>query len=217
MPITAGMVSAASGLKNPAGSLELGYRTNLCANPNFETAATFWANNGTGVVVERSTEESYLSSLASLKVTVQTAQFTGCVYGTSARIPITPGESYRFSLYIKTPATNTLASYRLRVRTWTALSGGSTIGTLAGTSVEIQPGADWTRLSFAPVLTDLGIAAATLLVDRSTAAVSGGEVFYIDNVLFEKSATVRDYFDGNTSGAFWGGAANLSISGTSPY
>ncbi len=219
MPITAGMVSAASGLKNPAGSLELGYRTNLVANPNFETSSASWSANGAGVTVERSTEEAYGGSTASLKSVLSTGAFTGPTYGASGngRIPITPNESYRFSLYLKTPATNTVASYRLRIRTFTALVGGSAINLTASTATEIQPGADWIRLTFAPAFTDPGIAACTLIVDRTTAAPFAGESFYIDNVLFEKATTFRDYFDGNTAGAFWGGTANLSISGTSPY
>ena len=216
MPITAGMVSAASGLKNPAGAIELGYRVNLCANPNFDSSTTFWAANGAGASIEKS-EEAFISGSSSLKTTLGTASFTGPVYGNSGRIAVTPGESYRFSVYIKTGPDNEVASYRLRTRTFTALSGGSTIGNPASTAVEIQPGSEWTRLSFAPVYSDPGIAAVTLLIDRTTTSVSSGDFFYIDNVIFEKSSTLKDYFDGNSPGAFWGGEENASISGITPY
>jgi hypothetical protein len=216
MPITAGMMSAASGLKNPAGAVELGYRVNLCTNPNFETNTSFWAANGAGVSIEASTDAFY-DGTKSLKVTLDTGSFTGTVFGNSGRIAVTPGQSYRYSLYIKTGPDNEVSSYRLRVRTFTALSGGTTISNLGSTAVEFQPNSEWTRLSFAPVITDPGIAAVTLLVDRTTSTVAAGDFFYIDNVLFEKSATLNNYFDGNSVGAFWGGAQNGSISGTSPY
>jgi hypothetical protein len=216
MPITAGMVSAASGLKNPAGAVELGYRVNLCANPNFETSTTYWNINGAGVTIEKSSENFY-SGTSSLKVVLGTASFTGAVYGSSDRIPVTPGESYRFSLYIKTGPDNEVASYRLRTRTFTAVSGGSTIANPASAAVEIQPDSEWTRLSFAPVYSDPGIAAITLTIDRTTSATLAGDFFYIDNVIFEKSSTLRDYFDGSSPGGFWGGAENASISGISPY
>lgn len=216
MPITAGMMSAASGLKNPAGSVDLGYRTNLCANPNFEASTTYWNLNGAGVTIEKSSENFY-SGTSSLKVTLSTASFTGAVYGGANRIPITPGESYRFSLYIKTGPDNEVASYRLRTRTFTAVSGGSTIANPASAAIEIQPNSEWTRLSFAPVYSDPGIAAITLTIDRTTTATSAGDFFYIDNVIFEKSSTLKDYFDGNSIGAFWGGEINASISGTTPY
>jgi hypothetical protein len=81
----------------------------------------------------------------------------------------------------------------------------------------VQPDSEWTRLSFAPTLTDPGIAAVTLTIDRTTTAPSAGDILYIDNVLFEKSSTLNDYFDGNSLGAFWGGEINASISGTTPY
>ena len=216
MPITAGMMSAASGLKNPAGAVELGYRVNLCANPNFEASATYWNVNGAGVSLEQSSEESN-SGTASLKVTLDTASFTGAVYGSSNRIPVTPGQSYRFSVYIKTGPDNELASYRLRTRTFTSLTGGTVIGNPASTAVEVQPGSEWTRLSFSPTYSDPGIAAVFLAVDRTTSASSPGDILYIDNVLFEKSSTLNDYFDGNSLGAFWGGEINASISGTTPY
>jgi hypothetical protein len=216
MPITAGMVSAASGLKNPAGAIELGYRVNLCANPNFDSSTTFWAANGAGASIEKS-EEVSISGSSSLKVTMGTATFTGAVYGNSSRIPVTPGQSYRFSLYIKTGPDNEVGSYRIRTRTYTAVSGGSTIGNPASAAVEIQPGSEWTRLSFAPVYSDPGIAAVTLLIDKTTASIASGDVFFIDNVIFEKSSTLKDYFDGNSPGAFWGGAENASISGITPY
>lgn len=216
MPITAGMMSAASGLKNPANAVELGYRINLCANPNFETSTLYWNQNGAGVSIEKTSEE-FFSGTSSLKVTLDTASFTGAVYGGSNRIPITPSQSYRFSLYIKTGPDNAVASYRLRTRTFTEVSGGSTIANPASTAVEVQPDSEWTRLSFAPTLTDPGIAAVTLTIDRTTTAPSAGDILYIDNVLFEKSSTLNDYFDGNSLGAFWGGEINASISGTTPY
>jgi hypothetical protein len=216
MPITAGMVSAASGLKNPAGAVALNYRVNLCANPNFDGSTTFWAANGAGASIEKS-EEAFISGSSSLKVTMGTASFTGAVYGNSGRIPITPGESYQFSLYIKTGPDNEVASYRLRTRTFTAVSGGSTIANPASAAVEIQPDSEWTRLSFAPVYSDPGIAAVTLTIDRTTTTTAAGDFFYTDNVIFEKSSTLKNYFDGSSPGAFWGGAENASISGITPY
>jgi len=215
MPVTAGMMSAASGLKNPAGAIELGYRVNLCANPNFETSTTLWAANGVSTIV-RSTD-SFYSGTASLKVTLDTGTFSGAVFGNSGRIAVTPGQSYRFSAYIKTGPSNEVGSYRLRTRTFTALSGGTTVSNLGSTAVEFQPDSEWTRLTFAPVITDPGIAAVNLIIERTTSAAAPGDFFYLDNVLFEKSSTINDYFDGNSVGAFWGGAVNASISGITPY
>lgn len=217
MPITAGMVSAASGLKNPAGAVELGYRVNFCANPNFEASTTYWNQNGAGVLLEKTSEE-FFSGTSSLKVILgSTSSFIGAVYGTNNRIPVTPGQSYRLSLYVKTGANNSVASYRLRTRTFTDVSGGSIISNPASTAVEIQPGSEWTRLSFAPAYTDPGIAAVTITLDRTTTSASTEDVVYIDNVIFEQSSTLKDYFDGSSPGAFWGGAENASISGITPH
>lgn len=214
MPITAGMVSAASGLKNPAGAVELDYRVNLCQNPNFESASTYWTSNG-ALSVARSDEAAY-EGTHSLKVALSLTTTSGVIYGNSNRVPVLPGESVRFSAYIKTAPDNAVGTYRLRVRTYTAVSGGSLIGNLSGIAVSIDPDSEWTRLDYSPTLSDPGIAAVTLVVDR-VSSTNANDIFYVDNVLFERSSTLRDYFDGNSSGAFWGGTANLSISGTSPY
>lgn len=215
MPITAGMVGSASGLKNPAGAKELGYRVNLCLNPNIESVSTYWTGNGS-LSVERSSEVSYTGSY-SLKVTLPTTINSGVIYGNNNRIPVVSGQQYYFSAYIKTPETNETSSYRLRIRTYTAVSGGSLIANLASTSTQVESGSDWVRLSYSPTLSDPGINAVTLLVDRSTAATNSGDYFYIDNVIFEKTSTLKDYFDGSSEGAFWAGTENLSISGTTPY
>jgi hypothetical protein len=213
MPITAGMVSAASGLKNPAGAIALGYRVNLCKNPNIDTNSTGWSALTT--TIERSSEQFY-SGTHSIKINYGTESGAGTIYGSSDRIPVTSGQQYTFSAYLKTGVANSVSSYRLRVRTYTAVSGGSTISTIASTAVELQPDSDWTRLSFTPALTDPGIQAVILIIDRSTTATTG-DVLYVDSVLFEKSSTLKDYFDGNSLGAFWGGAENASISGITPY
>jgi hypothetical protein len=214
MPITAGMVSAASGLKNPAGAVELDYRVNLCQNPNFESASTYWTSNG-ALSVARSAEAAY-EGTHSLKVALSLTTTNGAIYGNSNRIPVSPGESCRFSVYIKTAPDNAVGTYRLRVRTYTAVSGGSLIGNLSGTSISIDPDSEWTRLNYAPTLSDPGIAAVTLLVDR-VSSTNANDIFYVDNVLFERSSTLKDYFDGSSPGAFWGGAENASISGITPY
>jgi hypothetical protein len=215
MPITAGMMSAASGLKNPASAVDLGYRVNLCANPNFESSSIYWTNSG-GLSVERS-DEAFYQGTHSLKSTVSTGTGGGALYGSSNRIPVTSGQNYQFSVYIKTGPDNEVASYRLRVNTFTAISGGSLISILSGVATQLQPDSEWTRLTFSSSFSDPGIVAVTLFVNKSSSTVNSGNIIYIDNVIFEKSSTLRDYFDGNSLGAFWGGEINASISGTTPY
>lgn len=215
MPLTAGVLSAASGgLKNPAGAVELGYRVNLCANPNFESSSTFWTSNG-ALSVARSDEAAY-EGTHSLKVALSLTTTSGVIYGNGNRVPVLPGESVRFSAYIKTAPDNAVGTYRLRIRTYTAVTGGTLIGNLSGTSVPIDPDSEWTRLNYSPTLSDPGIAAVTLLVDR-VSSTNANDIFYLDAVLFERSSTLKEYFDGNSVGAFWGGTANASISGTTPY
>ena len=216
MPITAGMVSAASGLKNPAGAVALGYRVNLCANPTFEVDSANWTALGASVVVAQSSEQAYSGS-SSLKVTLTTVSSIGATYGSTNRVPITAGNTYAVSAYIKTGASNEVGSYRLRVRAYSALTGGTIISTISGLSTELQPDSEWTRVSATVSLSDPGIQAVIFWVESTTTATNTGDVLYVDNVMIEKSTTVNNYFDGNSSGAFWGGAENASISGITPY
>jgi hypothetical protein len=48
-----------------------------------------------------------------------------------------------------------------------------------------------------------------------TNSTTNGDIFYLDDVLVEKSNTAGSYFDGDSG--FWSGTPHDSISGGTPY
>lgn len=216
MPITAGMVSAASGLKNPAGALQLGYRVNQVVNPSIESSSTTeWSFRGTGGTTSvRSSEDAYAGSF-SWKTTCGTVgEEAGPLYGKdNYRIPVIGSTQYTISCWAKLDPAATTQNFRFRLFNYTAQVAGS-INAVAGVSTSLTVADGWKRFS-ATYTTPAN--ALFCAFSFTTVSAITGEIFYADNFMFEKSATLKDYFDGNSPGAFWGGAENASISGITPY
>jgi len=190
-------------------------RTNLVFNPNFETNALF-SQCVTDGGITRSTTESYIGS-ASLAGTSNSAASTVLIFGTSRdtvaeRIPITVGQTYTGSLYVKSAAVSTNAFARLVF--YNAAGGVVSVsnGTASATSTTA-----WQRRS----ITATAPATATFVVLDARFPVSGIQTHYIDALLLETGSTLLPYFDGTYAEPYtnyslitqtWSGTANGSTS-----
>lgn len=211
MPLSLGVASGASNLKNPAEPFLLKYRTNMITNPSFEVDTTGWTSVA-GATLTRSTSEFYTGS-ASLRV-ANSSQSAAQFDNGGQMIPLNQGEgTYFISAYVKLDAGATTANYFLRFLQYVS-QGGSTVGTGNVGTLSLSPAGGWTRLSGS--FTKVGIAnfAAIRVVTSSTTPT---DIFYVDAVMLEKSSTLKPYFDGSSANSFWSGTPHASISATTPY
>jgi hypothetical protein len=205
MPLSLGVASGAGYLKNPAEPFLLGYRVNWVSNPSFEVDTTGWSAVA-GSTLSRDTV-NYRSGVASLKVvnaTTSAAQYSN--------IPLVAGSgSYTISAYVKLETGATTANYFIRQLQYENI-GGSTVaaGNIGIQSLSVT--GSWVRLTG----TISKAATANYLSIRVvTASTTGGDIFYVDDVMVEKGNTAGTYFDGDTG--FWAGTAHDSFSGSTPY
>ena len=206
MPLSLGVASGAGYLKNPAEPFLLGYRVNWAENPSFEVDTTGWSSVS-GAILSRDTV-NYRSGIASLKV-VNTSS-SAAQY---SNIPLVAGSgSYTVSAYVKLETGASPANYYLRQLQYAEIGGTSVATGNMGTQ-SLSVTGDWVRLtgtfSKAAIANFLNV---RIVTNSST----NGDIFYVDDVMVEKSDTAGTYFDGS-EGGFWSGTAHDSISGATSY
>lgn len=216
MPSTFGVVGAASSLKNPASARELGYRLNPVVNPSVEGTTVFqWSYRGfsTGSVTTRSNEQSYAGT-RSWKTVMSSEAECGPLYGAdNYRIPITGSTQYTISCFARLANNATTQNFRFRIFYYSAQVAGS-ISNTAGTQSSLSVADGWKRFSSTFTSPSNALFCA---FSFTTAAAVNGEIFYSDNYFFDRSSSLRDYFDGNSIGCFWTGTPEESFSATTPY
>jgi hypothetical protein len=205
MPLSLGVASGAGYLKNPAEPFLLGYRVNWVENPSFEVDTTGWSSVASATL-SRDTV-NYRSGLASLKVVN--------VSGSAAQysdLPLVAGSGfYTISAYVKLETGATTANYFIRQLQYENIGGPTVAAGNIGTQ-SLSVTGDWVRLTG----TINKAATANYLTFRVvTASTTGGDIFYVDDVMVEKGNTAGTYFDGDTG--FWAGTAHDSFSGSTPY
>ena len=209
MPLSLGVASAAGSLKNPAEPAALGYRVNYITNPSFEVDTTNWTAVGSSI--SRVTSQNVNGS-ACLQVTNSSngaAQFGG-----TGKIPLLGSSStYYLSAYVKLDTGATPANYFLRHLQYENAESTSTVssGNIGIQALTVT--GNWVRLSgsFTKAAN-----ANFVLIRVVTSSTTSGDVYFVDSVLLENSATLGTYFDGSSDG-FWAGAAHASFSGATPY
>jgi hypothetical protein len=213
MPLSIGIAASAGSLKNKLEPAALGYRVNLLPNPSLETNTATYTLRGSGTTISRSTDESFTGD-HSLKVNLGIGAAVGAFFSeVPNRYPIQP-KSYYFSAYVKLISSdNNNRSMRLRWFAYEFQTTGTNVQSASGTSVSCVSG-EWTRLSMLVDITASNANYITLIVERPTSA-DAGDIIYIDSLLFEDTATLGSYFDGDSG--FWVGTEHGSISAASPY
>lgn len=207
MPINAGLLAAASSLKNPADARALGYRINYIKNPSFGIDATDWVG-GAGGTIQRVTSDGQ-SGNSCLEVTNASASFAAA----SSRIPLPSEGISTVSAYVKLPEGNVDANYYIRVLQYETDISTSTVAAGNLGVRTLSPTGEWVRLTG----TFTKIAIANFCAIRIvTSSASNGEKFLVDSILFEHTGTLKSYFDGDNNG-FWTGDVGNSYSGASPY
>jgi hypothetical protein len=189
-------------------------RTNLVANPNFETNATGWT--AAAVTLTRITSAAYIGT-ACLQMSSPTAGDTTARTAYDPNTSIGAGVTLTASCYVYNFAGNN-RGHKIDIRCFD--SGGSVIQTFTGTAVTVNVGAGWTRLSVTGT-TPANTASVDAVVFCQTTNTSLSNVTYVDAIMLEETASALPYFDGtyvdNYTGyglnsKAWTGTANASTS-----
>jgi hypothetical protein len=174
-------------------------RTNLIANPNFETGTTGWAGTAT---LSRVTTDFYYGT-ASLQVAASASSQNASTFYAS----ISPSTTYTFSAWVKGEIGKTIS---LDFRTYS--DAGVTIISTKTTNAIATVGS-WQRYSF--TITTESNALNYQVIIRNQYA--GAHTFYVDGVLVETGLNLQPYFDGASTSSrnvayAWTGTANNSTS-----
>lgn len=211
MPLSAGIAAGAGSLKDPAQAVLLGYRVNLIPNPSFEVNTTGWYAL-TGASVATTTSE-FNNGAQAAEVTLSSA--SGIQYGGAAadKIPYQGEGSHTASAYVKLATGATTANLSLRYYEYESQEATSTVSSGVLDLLQVSDTDGWVRLS--GTYTKTGIA-NNVIIRIYNDSSTPGDVFYVDGVMLENSASLGDYFDGSIGG-FWTGTAHQSFSGATPY
>lgn len=196
-------------------------RTNLITNPSFETNTATWSVVGAGTSISRITSDAYVGS-ACVQVN-KGAVANGRLTQTATsglRIPVTAGQPYYISAYVKVPSGQPSCSLRIRTSEYRA-DGTQNAAQVSATTV-VSDTDGWVRLSFADTPTSGATPTETMImaVEETTA---NARTYLVDACLFEQTATLQPYFDGSIADAYtnytltaqaWTGTANASTSVT---
>jgi len=179
-------------------------RTNFLANPSFEAINTGWSTSPTGASQDRSALE-VRSGVASLRVTSTATD----AWASSPAMSVTDGSSYTFSAWVRGTAGSIVA---VRIEEFDISSVSSGVTDSGDTTLT---GGVWQRLSVTRNLSASASTAVVYVVDKN--AGDAGQTFYVDDVLFEKTAFVYGFFSGATADSdgysySWAGTPNASIS-----
>ena len=195
-------------------------RTNLVTNPNFETNTTGWQALGAGTTISRITTDAYLGS-ACLQVSTGTVANSGAITLSSpaeSRTPVTAGQPYYLSAYVKVPTGQ--PSVSLRLRTLEFQADGTQNAAQVSSTVVVSDTDGWVRLSYADTPT-AGATPTVTMSFRVEAPTTVARTYLVDAVLFEQSSSLLPYFDGTYADTYtgytlteqqWNGTANASTS-----
>jgi hypothetical protein len=183
-------------------------RTNLCANPSFETDLTGWTIPEARPATRSSEVGGFVGSYALRQPTP--AAFSSGIVAEYVVSGLTPGAQYACSAYFRVDTGTATASQ--------IYAAGSTDGsswTGLGNSSGVALTTSWSRNSFVATLgaSDTYLKMTGYWVPGSSSTV----VIFMDAVQIEQASSVGTYFDGDTTdtGAVvyaWTGTAHASTS-----
>jgi hypothetical protein len=190
--------------------------TNLITVPSVEYSGAGWSNDaGTGgtATASRPTDGS-IYGLTYRRIT-WTAATTGTVATggqNSSSFAVTPGITYNASAYVRM-SKNQRGRFYIR---W--YNGGTLLSTTNATTTTFAPNT-WTRgavTAVAPATATLAYvgwaAVGTVGTDPAAALWAIGDTMDIDAAMAVEGSALYDYFDGDTNGGTWTGAAGASTS-----
>lgn len=178
-------------------------RTNLLANPSFETNITGWINAGNPVSSVTQDYAPVYSGTKSLRVTCDGAVANQGAF-TNIRTPVKPSRYYTASVWVKADIGKTM---RVELGEWDA--GTNIVGGGRTSGVPVVGTGEWMRLSVSRLM---GPTADSVdVIVRNANAVA--HTFWVDAAMLEEGAELNDYIEGTGPFTYaWTGTANASAS-----
>lgn len=188
------------------------FRRNLVRDPEAVNLLDWAVSSGAASTMTTANTTPMLAGIATYAHVVATVAgaYLGATQQAVGVHPVTPGQSYILSTYLR-PHTAAIVAQSNIVVQWLNAAGG-VISTTSGTATTLTQDAS-TRVSVSGTAPALAVRAA--LYTRSS-ALSGnfaiGAYVDIGPVMFEAGAVLNAFYDGNFGGAIWDGASNGSTS-----
>lgn len=188
-------------------------RTNLVKNPSFETNTSGWKKNAAVSGFYR--DDDVTPQVGSKYAVIERAQFNegpSTVSIFTDKFAVTGSADYTASAYVRYDGTYPFDT-RVRLR-WLNSSGGVISNS---TSVDVDPGTSWTRVSVTDAAPSNAVQAEFFVTFDTPGPNVAHYYVFVDAVLIEQSGTLNDYFDGDTpdSGStayYWTGTPYNSTS-----
>ncbi len=176
-------------------------RTNLISNPSFETNALGWNPNGS---VNTRVEATWGVGEYAYRIVANAATNSG-TFTSATYFSVRPGVPYTAS-YLAKAISGTLR--RLYIGIYFSDAAGTFINQFFTGKLLTTEAQTFSITATSPAAAAFGGIFAYTLDGGTT-----GDIFEMDSVLVEQSATVNQYFDGSSSGiSSWTGAINNSVS-----
>lgn len=152
-----------------------------------------WAGN-TGTALNNSTAQSYTGRGSLLMTVFSAGTSRGAFIPSGTRIPVTAGQTYTFTAYLRDG--NSGLQWRNVLNWYTLVTGGSLTGSSTGVSTTVTS-TGWTRLTVTGTA-PAGTTAVSLFTNMPGSATLNTYA-YIDAIQLESGSTASTYFDGYAS------------------
>jgi phage tail-like protein len=182
-------------------------RKNHVPNPGAEVNTTGWGA-GANTTLARSTTQ-FRTGTASFRLTATAlGDISANTTTGTGGFPVTPGEVYTASAYFR--AGTTARNAHVRIYWYTSAGAAASTAFHAGAVVADASG-NFNARPFVTATAPANAAYAAILVHVASAAAA--EIHYVDDLLFEQTEFLRDYFDGSLGSDYvWSGTAHQSAS-----
>jgi hypothetical protein len=183
---------------------------NLILNPSFDRDLSNWSIStaGTGSSLTRNTvtTAAIQGGAASMKWATGTSVTNPKIL--AAQVPVYANKTYVVSFYYYQPSTNTLPSLTPTLTFYS--SSGSTLSSSSPSAITAVTNTI-TRVSYS-FTTPANTVTLALSVTLNGSVTTTSFDFYIDSVMLQAGNSPQPYFDGDTTGYRWTGAAGGSAS-----
>lgn len=182
--------------------------TNLAINPSAAVSGSYWSTNTGNSTTSRDAAETRTSSLTtgSIRTTVSVAGSASTQLwdgSTTPLVPVAPGDSVTISAWVKASVAGRTINIADRWR-----NSSLTEVAAANVSPAFTSSTSWTRINFT----------ATVPASTTYSHVSfyfngqAGDLWWLDDVMVTKDATLHNYADGSSANWVWNGTPGTSTS-----
>lgn len=188
-------------------------KINWIVNPSEESNTTGWTTRyGTLAKNTSAAQFGTAAGLFTFNYSLSGTTTSGVSVSPTATYmpPVTPGETYTYSIYVKD--VNTAKQYKSYIDFYDSTPAFISGSGVSGVSTTVTT-SGWTRVSVTAVAPAGAAYARPYTYAQGVTSADANKTVYFDGALFEQSIGVNDYYDGSFPsdyGAVWSGTAHAS-------